>query len=1237
MSNPAFEVEDFSGGMTDFFLQGDRKRYQFADNLLINEDRKLFLRPGSEGFDWYGNHRLPETTRIGTFLRFNEAQEQIVQQARKLFYLGTNWTEVTGPDGAPAISAASPFDAISWTEWKGHTYFASTGGGLPGKLYRDPAGAFQVRTAGLPLPVSAPRYSKSGLLAACIALANDLRASMMQHVVDTNIHAYADYYAKAYFITTALLPTDTRTPPTPAPAATDQASLFVLVKALNACYEYHGADPGLGDAGFHLNVELNVANVLTIPPKGPFKKLTDNGTPAELVRAARQLDELRQRWYWHRLGLFTHSTYNVFSAMDLYPVAAPAVGNTDTVGSPQVAQNIDDLIRYVGYLKSAYNQHVTNGRDGAAWNVGNRYEVNYPHSQRPLIGNDPTCTLPDPTDVDSCYLTIYWIWAMYGAMHYSDANIATHTNTTMDTTAGSANIADVGAGTFVLNTGDTILSASPIFDAVDPNERYAATVVTPGTGTATLNKTVLNTLGDTPIQVSKSAYHGAYTNGAFTTVTTSQVSVDEKLEPLPGSGYTANNQAAVGSSMKEWLDLAKATFIALSFHTQNADAHQQTLPINLYLTDHGQFFAPEVASYGYAFVWKTTYTTENGVEFEVESEPTFVGPIETAKVRLIGTTMDSGLSAQDTAITDGLTNNVVNNISSPVLSNLPTLANTAITNYEVSTLKLEIFRTQDGGNTYYKLDEVLNGVATYTDSASDTESTEESPILSDREPLYVTGGEVVHTQAPECRFLHIFSDTAYFGYIKDTGQVFPDRVIQSIPGAPDTGPATFSLDLGDELMGITSTRSNVLALCRNSIHRLQGGFTNLGQGNLSSERIVGEAGCISSKSIVQTEIGVFFAGTDGFYYTDGFQLIKISIDLNKTYLSLTKTRDQASRIHGKYDKRSRRIWWSVSSESSATECDRSYVYYLDYGVKPAGVFTGPIQNGTHWAPTALDFFQDDMIRGDARGLLLRHNEKFKGDCKIPASSDDFDALDQWGKVHIPYRYLSCALDFGTISVGSYVTKIHLLGANDGNVNVQIAAIADNNNYARSKKDLAPIRFRDNLVWGDPSVVWGDPLTEWKTDGRLDVSRHFPSGNLRAQLKQIEIRPASTGVYKYDEYPEESFCDVAVETIDGVAYTRVNLATPDGYTELWWPMDVVGMSIAFEADNYETEFPITEWFNNRLTITDADEALVLGLTNQKWVIRGYMKEAGFHVLAYALDMALFGGFGNPAVGNGGENG
>lgn len=1246
------KFEDFSGGETDFYLLGGKTRYERATNYLVTAQKKLEMRPGSGPFDWLLNHITPSSpTRIGSFFTFNNERELLVQQAQNLYYLSSSWTAITGPEGSPAAPTTGDFDAMNFAEWKGHTYFTSAGGGRPGKLYRTPGGEFRVRTVGLPLPASEPKFTETSLLAACIALANDLRQSFVNHINDTNLHDAVDKWSLSYFTAQSWTPVvDEEYPgpqpaPTPAPAATDEDSLYALIEALSLAYEHHGYESGSAQH-YHKTITITVANASTTPPKGPFKRLTENTAPDNLLDAATHLNELHQRWNWHRLAVFTHSATNTYAAMNLYPTSVAKLENVSYDAVPYLQSNYSEVVRYANYLKYLHNVHVSFAEEGADFNDDPSWSGGHWHSQLIDSAQDALVKLPDAVDLDSAYLIIYWVWALYGGVHFADANIPAHTNFTMDTTAGSADVTDVktGAGALTLPVGAIVIATSAIFNGDDGAGRNSrsAEVLASASGTATLSRTLVSTTtADQACQYSLSLYHGGFTTaGALETKTTTEVTADETPDPRPGSGLAANNIAVVPSTLEGWITLADECFNMLHAHMLNREVHGAGVFPSDYLYGNGPFYKPQIATYSYAFVYKYRYETENGVTFQNESEPIFIGNIETAKQYPVNTDLATGLPEEDTstfANDGGFVSTHVEEVASATIKALPRLRNTPHTNYAVDDVTIEIFRTQDGGTTYYLIGEVDNGETSFDDEVSDTTGTTRSPALNDRDPLYTTGGEVARTQAPEARYLQIIENTAYYGYVFDTGQSFPERVVQSIPGAPDTGPADFSHDFPDELVGLSQAKKNLIAHGKGNLYRLTGGFNNLGQGSMSHETIGDKIGTVSTKSIVLTKHGVFFAGLDGFYWTDGFQHVKLSIDRDESYKKLVQTEEQASRIYGCYDHVNQRIWWSVQSESSGQDVDRSWIFHINFGIKPSGVFTSA-DNGSYWAPSAMVFHNGRMIRGDKRGVIFLHDEKYHSDPKIPSSGayEDFIPVDQWGTVHVPFNFRSCAVDFGDLANGNYVVKCKLIGKNVGNAAIQVNSIADNNYSTSSQKSAAPMLYLNNLRWGDPTVQWGGG-TRWQYDGKFDMTRRLAHGNLRAQLKQVEFVPARVGVYNYDQYPADSYVDVDITYRDTTGI-KVTLQEPTDYEGQDFPRDVVDMYIAFEDDDYETEYLITAWAQEELTITDPDEVLYENLYNQKWVIRGYLKEARHTIHGFVLHEGKLGPRGNLVGGEtgGGEN-
>ena len=126
-----------------------------------------------------------------------------------------------------------------------------------------------------------------------------------------------------------------------------------------------------------------------------------------------------------------------------------------------------------------------------------------------------------------------------------------------------------------------------------------------------------------------------------------------------------------------------------------------------------------------------------------------------------------------------------------LLSELPKITNDLSTNYNTAGIKLAIYRTTDGGNTYYQVTEVANGTTSYTDIYNDTIPNIGDRALDDGTVLYTSGGVVGYDQPPISKYVTSFNNVTYWGAVVDSGQYFPNRIVQGIPSAPDAAPASF--------------------------------------------------------------------------------------------------------------------------------------------------------------------------------------------------------------------------------------------------------------------------------------------------------------------------------------------------------------------------------------------------------------------------------------------------------------
>ena len=1268
-------MSDFSGGITENILQGDPRRYQSADNMYITVDKKLQERPGFVAFSSTG-YNIPSAPgqRINGYYAVINETILLANAARNFYYQNTSgvWTKIVGVNGGEALTAGDSNSQTSISEFQRQVYVASDGalgsnGVLPTKLYRDTTNTWVAKTAGLPRSYSPANYSNSLLLSACINNANALRTSFISHMQDAtnlaedtisqpqvlpgHLHWNWDVFSLCYFINTypagftfgngLTMPNPL---PTQAPACTDQASMFTLVGALNTAYGLHINDamqnalsyvPSSGVntlCNFHQNFAIPAyqaaSQVSGFFGKGPGAALANSGTPSTLTQAAAMLDDLLQKWNWHRLAVNTHDQQNNIQVINKY---APPVSPIGTIalspGAPTITPNWQDFFNYANNLKALYNFHVLKMPSSISGAIGaHKQATNFIYNLK------LDCNLPDCTDLNSCYLLIYWLRALY-QMHYNDANVNSFLQVQYTSVAGSAALS---AMTFVTGGAATTAALKDQFVYPIPVQAWngaldtggaanTAKIIAAGAGTATLDRTAVNS-GTFNFQVTPSQYHGSQTTANTGTQVDSSVAVEQTTDTL------ANSYLTVGLDVPTWQILANDLFFAMANHITFAPPHLAgaTLPTFQFLlkqVPNLNFFIPSYSAVAYAVFFSDSYQVEpNGITYLVQGNPVVSASTQCPISQPVGTLPTNLYSTlYPTLMTTAQ--------YGTVLSNLPVLTNDATTQYAASNVKLNIYRTTNGGTTFYLLAQLANGTTTYTDITNDTIANPGGSALTSGQPIYTTGGVIASDQPPVAKFTHILNGTVYWGAITDTGQFFPNRIRQSVQFAPDNAPATFTDDLDDALVGLSSTHNNLIAFCKNSVYRMAGGFNQQGQGSLTHSNISDTLGCLNAKSIVRTEVGIFFAGFDGFYYTDGFQIINITLELKKTYLALTASDSQKRSIYGAYDKATRRVHWAMKTSANDSDNSVIYTFYLDYGIKPSGTFT-LMQNGYNFRPSSLVFQAGVMYYAHEKGYMLKMDPNAKFDSIVNSG-----APSTWINGVIPYNWTSVAVDMGTIYQRKWMTKFHLVGENVGNVGVQPNVIKDMGQYTNKPIAFTPINYAVNIRWNTPTIIWGDKTQVWNQGSKMDVYRPFPQGSLRCDFMQMQLVPATLPAYASSVgYPFGTNA-----TVNAGALTAT-IVTPSGYTSIVWPSDVVGYYLTLQTDGYQNQFLITalDATSKILTLADPNSKLVNGST--PWQIMGVKKEQRLKITSAVIhygylgdkNQAYPGAASTAGAGNGGAN-
>lgn len=1217
-----FEVADFTGGLTDNFIQGKPSQYMRADNFILTTDGKLATRPGSVILD-DTNYRLPDAlhARVDFLGGWIAEGLLLAQSSQSLYALNPNWGELLGPTGNPAFSFHGADSKISTGEWSGHYYLAPDSGTFPLKLYKDANGVIQLRTAGLPQPAfSAPATDINYLATAC-ALANELKSKMIAHFQDWDDGVVLSWQHSA-------LDSANIAALTAAPIATTLATLITLTAALKTAHNSHVGDALLDNPNqlYHLDIKRQPS----IPGAGlgqlPVLNFVADAAldaPTTLDTAIACLNDLRNRYNWHTWATLTHiNAYtptgfagdntgfggHATNFVTIQNAAAPIFAGQDAV-----------VLQYVNALKAEFNLHC------AAFPTHNNIDAT-----NPII-------VPDATDLWGVVTILshleYFYWK-----HFEDANYLPDLGSdqiysifTGDVASGDARIQNISINTIIFSAGPAIPSYFVNRNSAQTTPPYTWAyfdVFFPSTYVKVISV-------DSATQVTMSAV-ASITNNLTWCMSFSKFhySVDSNAEAVTSPTLALFNAESLDltlTTLQSYID-AGVTFITkLKAHEISGGVVQpgflrpELFPYSIYYSpdvfdlaeftphligggpgsssylvfplladtsasapaQYLHFFdtdtVPDQVSYLYTLVWRYDYTQQSGTSFENISTPS------------LGYAVLSSTSAPNVA---PFADQAIFPIT---LTNLPALTNTGETNYDTAAIVLDIYRTIGNGDTWYLAGTVANGVTTFVDTSLDS-------ILITNLQLYTTGGVAPNDQPPVAEFMTILNVTGYFANVVDTGQQLSHRVRQSNANSVDSCPATFFDDLDEAITGLNSVRNNVVAFGANGIYRIEGFFDLRGQGGMTHERISSTIGAVNNAGIVKTEDGLFFAGNDGFYFTDGFQFAKLSGQFDSYYRAIVATADQRARISGTYDKIRKRLWWATQMDPTGPYADSAFVLHLNFGIKADAVFT-TASNSFYFNPTSILFFNNTLYRGDPNGYVFKHDDTVKTDPKINTAV----AATSWQKVYMPWAYDSCAVDFGTTFVRKWVPKIGITAKNVGNVHVRLQSENDN---GKNYYDLTPLFYDPNPMWGQPDVIWGTMDYRWKYDGQLDQWRRFVAGSLRCQFKQVKFSPAYEVVYASETYAN------ALVTVDATLKTAT-ITTPSGFMSVVWPLDIVDYFIAFQSDGYVLEYAITalDVTNKIATFTDASNTSTNG--TMAWEIRGYMKEAALSLTSYVLHWAPLG--------------
>ncbi len=598
--------------------------------------------------------------------------------------------------------------------------------------------------------------------------------------------------------------------------------------------------------------------------------------------------------------------------------------------------------------------------------------------------------------------------------------------------------------------------------------------------------------------------------------------------------------------------------------------------------------APEAASFLYKGVFKYDYTvgTKSFTDRSAPSTP----------IQAIGfLNEDSGGSTEAGKFAASL-------------ANIQVFANASNENFahtDTTNFRKEIYRTLGNGTRYYKTDidvtydlngvyvsgtvgDITNATTSFSDFTTDT-------YLVDQLELYTNGGAPENNRPPAATNVHVFKNVMFY--------VVGNKVYQSIPDDPDSVPSDFFGEFEQNVVAVSSTKSVAVAFTAGKVFRIAGGFDDLGRGSITGECIFDRTGAISFQSVVKGDNGIFFAGKDGFYYTDGYQCMRVS-DLETTFRTYTTTAAKRNMIQGTYDNISKKVYWTVQAGSSSSP-DKIWVLDLQFGIKPDATPITTLSKTSGFNPTALTFFNGQIYYGDGDGYTFVQTRGLN----LDLVKNTGVAATSWDKETVRWDFKSCNDDFGSDDVRKYFTRAGIrFDMKSTNVSAQGVSDIDK---GRIVSNMPVIRSRKLTDWGDSKLDWISTVYPAKAGNLVDEWRWFKGGgDLRANFRAIEFKTAYCVIVKSD--------DMGTVTIANVAGNVYTVTLTSLVATRKWPLYSVGYFVKIAG----VEYPVTVRTSDSVIRIDST-----GLTSPtvgiptSWELWGYPKNERVRIVSWGLSTDL----------------
>lgn len=628
------------------------------------------------------------------------------------------------------------------------------------------------------------------------------------------------------------------------------------------------------------------------------------------------------------------------------------------------------------------------------------------------------------------------------------------------------------------------------------------------------------------------------------------------------------------------------------------------------------------------------------------------------------------------------------------VGSIPSLVNAAGEHYDVAGIDVEVYRTRNNGTTLYLAKTIDNGDTSVADDVSDD-------ALVNNLPLYTSGGEVANDRPPKCRFVHATSDFCYYAHSVEVGvtsadsDYLPQRFYQSKRGGFDSVPGSFFSDIEEPITAFSSVRSIPVVFGSRSVSRIDGNIDNFGRGALLPRKIDDAVGCIGQLSVVQTSDGLFFAGNDGFYFTDGYKLQKLSEEFQDTYMKIIADPLKKARVSGAHELAERQVVWAVTWSENNEGDDNKRLFVLDLDtmsfttyssgydgrlpvLQSSGNISGAVISGIadttgvlEGMPVVIEDASVDLYveSVDSTSQITLSGSAPTGtgvSFTVLANTPEAQFFKQFEPTSLLYTdnklWIASRTGFTKFLNYDIATDPRLDGSLSGSDAVAFETLPIIWDYRGPADALGTTEFRK---WVNGIIVKARPRFDLTSDVTIQPFGENDDSGFPHKMEYILFQPFwpwGTPAIPYGdpalyqkratiidvkrrfpagkmrcEYKQVQFRTAFVKKYESLSRGEAIIGGTGGVKTLTnniriWPEDVKDYWVRFEIDGYVKQYRIlSRDSNTQLSIADPADDLVAGVT--EWAIYAYLRSNLIQLIEYSVFHEVLGASQQPY---GGEN-